>query len=379
MIIQDIKVVPVGKYLFVKIYTDNGIVGLGEAGAWGFLEATIGAINKFKKYLIGKNPMHIEHHWQYMYRSLYFRGSIVMSAISAIDIALWDIKGKYLGVPVYELLGGKCRSKVRTYVPIFEFDAESMAQGCADAKKQGYTAARLIIPTIQNGNGNIDDETFGGKIEIAVEKIKKCREAVGSKFDLCVEVHRSMTVSESITFARRIEKYNPYFIEDPIAPDSIDAMVEVAKKTKVPIATGERAISIQEFEMLLSRRGAQYARPDVCAVGGLTASKKIASIAESHYVGIIPHNPLGPVSTAACLQLDASIPNFAIQEYPSFNYNGEEDSMTKEPLQVENGYIIIPNAPGIGVELVDDVSKKFPPLQRDLAVKIAMDGSVMDR
>jgi len=147
----------------------------------------------------------------------------------------------------------------------------------------------------------------------------------------------------------------------------------------VPIATGERAISIQEFEMLLSRRGAQYARPDVCAVGGLTASKKIASIAESHYVGIIPHNPLGPVSTAACLQLDASIPNFAIQEYPSFNYNGEEDSMTKDPLQVENGYIIIPNAPGIGVELVDDVSKKFPPLQRDLEVKIAMDGSVMDR
>ena len=379
MIIEEIKLVPAGRYLFIEIHTDTGIVGLGEIGAWGFLDAAAGAIEKFKKYLLKQDPMKIEHHWQYMYRSLFFRGSIIQSAISAIDIALWDIKGKYLGVPVYELMGGKCRDRVRTYVPIFKFEAQAMAEGCRNAKEKGYTAARLIIPTVENETGNKKDETFSGKIDIAVEKIRACREAVGPEFDLCVEIHRSMTVAEAITFAREIEKYNPYFIEDPIAPDNMDAMVEVAQKTRIPIATCERAVTIQEFEMLLSRRGAQYVRPDVCAVGGLTAAKKIAAIAEAHYVGIVPHNPLGPVSTAACLQLDACIPNFSIQEYPSFNFSGEDDSMVKTPLKDKDGYLHIPDTPGIGVELVDNVTERFPPSQRDLKVKIAMDGSVADR
>jgi galactonate dehydratase len=379
MKIEEIKLVPADKYLFVQIFTDEGIVGLGEIGAWGFLDATAGAIEKFKGYLINQDPLKIEHHWQYMYRSLFFRGSVVQSAIAAIDIALWDIKGKHLGVPVYQLMGGKCREKVRTYVPIFKHDAEAMAEGCRKAQGRGYTAARLIIPTMQREPGNRDDETFNGKIEIAVDKIRACREAVGSRFDLCVEVHRSMSVAEAITFAREIEKYNPYFIEDPIAPDNMDAMVEVAQKTRIPIATCERAITIQEFEALLARRGAQYVRPDVCAVGGLTAAKKIASIAEAHYVGIVPHNPLGPVSTAACLQLDACIPNFAIQEYPSFNFDGEDNSMVKTPLVEKDGYLFIPDAPGIGVELVDNVTELFPPKQRDLAMKIAIDGSVADR
>ena len=379
MKIDDIQLVPADKYLFVKIYTDEGIVGLGEIGAWGFLDAAAGAIEKFKRYLLNQDPMKIEHHWQYMYRSLFFRGSIIQSALSAIDIALWDIKGKHLGVPVYQLMGGKCRDKVRTYVPVFKFEANAMAEGCRLAQERGYTAARLIIPTIENETGNKNDETYGGKIAIAVEKIRACREAVGPRFDLCVEVHRSMSVAEAITFAREIEPYNPYFIEDPIAPDSVDAMVEVAQKTRIPIATCERAITIQEFETLLSRRGAQYVRPDVCTIGGLTAAKKIAAIAEAHYVGIVPHNPLGPVSTAACLQLDACIPNFAIQEYPSFNFDGQDNSMVKAPLMEKDGYLFIPDTPGIGVELVDNVTALFPPKQRDLAVKIAMDGSVADR
>jgi galactonate dehydratase len=377
MIIEDIKLVPADKYLFVQIHTDTGIVGLGEIGAWGFLDATAGAIEKFKKYLLKQDPMKIEHHCQVMYRSLFFRGSIVQSAISAIDIALWDIKGKYLGVPVYQLMGGKCRDRVRTYVPVFKHEAGAMAEGCREAQERGYTAARVIIPTMKNETDS-KNETFSGKIEIAVEKIRVCREAVGPKFDLCVEIHRSMSVAEAITFAREIEKYNPYFLEDPIAPDNMDAMVEVAQKTRIPIATGERAITIQEFETLLARRGAQYLRPDVCAVGGLTAAKKIASIAEAQYVGIVPHNPLGPVSTAACLQLDACIPNFSIQEYPSFNFDGADNSMVKKPLLEKDGYLHIPDAPGIGVELVDDVTKLFPPKQRKLGMKIAMDGSVAD-
>lgn len=149
-------------------------------------------------------------------------------------------------------------------------------------------------------------------------------------------------------------------------------------KTTIPVATGERFINIQEFEMLLQRKGARYVRPDVCALGGITPSKKVAAIAEANYVNIVPHNPLGPVSTAACLQIDAAIPNFGIQEFPSFYHQGNEAEMTKEPLKEENGYLIIPDTPGIGIELVDDICERFPAKQRSISAQIAYDGSVYD-
>lgn len=368
MKISDIEIKAAGRYMFVQVHTDDGITGLGEIGTWGYLDAAAEVIRKFKKHLVGQEALDTEHLWQSLYRATYFRGSVILGAISAIDIALWDIKGKHLGVPVYQLMGGKCREKVRVYVPVFEFEAEAMAKRCHEVQKRGFTAARLFIPVYHNKNREKKDETFSGKIDIAVEKIRACREAVGPYFDLCIEIHRSMSVPEAITFAREIEKYNPYFIEDPIAPDDMDAMVEVAQKTRVPVATGERAINIQEFAMLVKRSGAQYLRPDVCAVGGLTAAKKICSIAEAHSVEIVPHNPLGPVSTAACLQLDACISNFGIQEFPSFNDNGSEDAMVKTPLVVEDGYLLLPDSPGIGVELVEDVTERFPPAQRELLI-----------
>ena len=381
MKIVDVKTIRAGKYLFLKIETDSEITGIGEAGAWSFLDATIGAINKFKGWLIGKNPFEIEQLWQMMYRNTYFRGAVIMSAISAIDIALWDIKGKALGVPVYELLGGKCRDRVRTYAPVFEFNAESMAQGCKCIQDRGFTAARLML-TDEMNNCPVEmlETTYSNRVTTAIEKVRRCREAVGDRFDLCVEIHRSMNPSEAAAVAEGILPYHPMFIEDPIPPDNHAVMSYIAGKTSVPVATGERFINIQEFELLLSENGARYIRPDVCVLGGITAAKKAASIAEAHYVGVVPHNPLGPISTAACLQLDACIPNFAIQEFPSFYEKGHEDQMMVEPFAVSDGCIIIPDAPGIGIELVEDIEEKFPPVnaRQELFCKTAFDGSIVD-
>ena len=346
MKITDVKLVFAKHYLFVQVYTDEGIVGLGEAGNWGYLGATAAAVEKFIPYLIGKDPFRIEDFNQNFYRSVYFRGSVIMSAISAIDIALWDIKGKKLGVPVYELLGGRVRDKIRVYAsPMSKaMDPESLTKSYRELKDQGFTAAKIFVNGPVRSVNDGRDEFFSGRVEDELEKVRICRQAVGNDFDFILEVHRGMTVPEAVAFGREVETYRPMVLEDPITPDNIDSMAEVAAKVHVPIATGERFIDLKEFEMLLSRRAAQYIRPDVCAVGGITTSKKICAVAEAHDVLVIPHNPLGPVSTAACLQLCACIPNLGIQELPGFCLNGAEDAMVKEPLRFENGCMEIGRA-----------------------------------
>lgn len=379
MKITDIKLKRAKHYLFVNIYTDAGIVGLGEAGNWGYLDATAAAIMKYKDYLIGKDPFQTEHHYQNMYRCMYFRGSVIMSAISAIDIALWDIKGKALGVPVYQLLGGKTRDKVRVYAssmrPI-RTTAEGLAADCVKLKEQGFTAAKLFV-----GDSDVDESNdfYSNKITRLANKVAASREAVGDDFDLIVEVHRGLNFAEAVTFAREIEQYRPMVLEDPIPPDDPDAMGELARRINIPIATGERFIQYQEFQTLLARNAAVYVRPDVCAVGGITVAKKVAALAEAHSAMVIPHNPLGPVSTAACLQICASIPNLGIQELPGFCLNGQEDAMVKEPLRCENGYLLIPDTPGIGVELADDAEMRYPSVERGgTDGHFHIDGSVRD-
>lgn len=379
MKITGIDYIPASKYLFIKIHTDEGITGIGEIGSWGYLDGTLGVLKKLEGYLIGQDPSRIEHHWQYMYRSMYFRGSIIMSAIAAIDIALWDIKGKALGVPVYELLGGQYRDKVRTYPAVFKFTPEEMAAACVEIKAQGFTAARLMITSdARQRTCGIEDSIFSHRVSTQIARVRACREAVGDDFDLILEIHRSMSVSDAIAFAKGVEAYNPLFLEDPIAPDNDEVMAEVAGKTWLPIATGERFITVQEFENLLTKKAARYVRPDLCALGGITACKKVAAIAESHYVDIVPHNPLGPVSTAACLQLDAAVPNVCIQKFPSFYLSGGEKDMITTELKLDHGFLVVPNAPGIGIELVDDITEKFPPAQRSINCQISYDGSVRD-
>lgn len=381
MKITDVKLIYAKHYLFVHIYTDEGIVGLGEAGNWGYLGATAAAIEKFIPYLLGKSPFRIEDFNQNFYRSVYFRGSVIMSAISAIDIALWDIKGKALGVPVYELLGGKTREKIRVYASVMEkaADAQTLTRSYKALKEQGFTAAKIFVNGPVKSISDGRDEFFSGRVADELEKVRICREAVGDDFDFVLEAHRGMTVPEAVAFGREVEKYRPMVFEDPITPDNMDSMAEVASKVAVPIATGERFINLKEFEMAMSRHVCQYIRPDVCAVGGITTSKKICSLAEAHDVLVIPHNPLGPVSTAACLQLCACIPNLGIQELPGFCLNGAEDAMVKEPLHFEDGCMVIPKAPGIGVELADNAAQLYPANERGSnAARRAFDGSVKD-
>ncbi|MBM04216.1 MAG: galactonate dehydratase [Chloroflexi bacterium] len=378
MKITKIEPLLIDRYLFVKIYTDEGLTGLGESGAWGFLEASKSAIDQFSRYLLGKNPLNIEHHWQYMYRFSHFRGAAIMGAISALDIALWDIAGKYFGVPSYQLLGGKTRDKARVYYHVFGNTKQKLIDGIIDAKAQGFTAVGHLTPFLDESREIPYFKTHADMINDAIDTVRSYREAVGNSVDLCIEIHRKLNPAEAVVLARGIEQFHPLFYEDPILPDNFDAMGLVAERISIPIATGERFHSIHEFDMLLKRGAVQYVRPDVCLAGGISHSKKIAALAEANYVNVVPHNPLSPVSTAACIQLAACIPNFAIQELPNGENIPPKSEIVKSSLLVEDGFIIIPDSPGIGVELYEDAAEKYPPNIRKVETRLNSDGSIKD-
>ena len=379
MKITSIETIPVDRYLFVQVHTDAGITGLGESGAWGYLEASASAVETFKRYLIGQDPLRIEHHWQYLYRWSHFRGAAIMGGLSAIDIALWDIAGKHFGVPCYQLLGGKTRDKARVYYHVFGQTKDELVRGCIEAKKQGFTAVGHLTPFLDEPHDVPYFKTHADKMEDAIETVGRYREAVGNEVDLCVEIHRRLSPAEAIVLGRGIEKYHPFFFEDPVLPDNLDDMAYVAQHINIPIATGERIHTIFEFEMLLSRNAVQYVRPDVCLAGGLTHSKKIAALAEARHVGVVPHNPLSPVSTVACIHLAACIPNFALQEYPRGEGQPPKSEMVKGTLKIENGFLTIPDAPGLGIELAEDAAKRFPYKPRQVQTRLNTDGSVVDQ
>jgi galactonate dehydratase len=379
MKITDLEILPIDRYLFLRIQTDAGIVGLGESGAWGYLEASATVIEGYRDYLIGKDPLLIEHHQQYLYRCTHFRGAAIMGAISAIDIALWDIAGKHFGVPCYQLLGGKCRDKARVYYHVKGDTKEKLIQGCIDAKAEGFTAVGHLTPFLDEAREVSYFKTHSEKIKDATDTVAAYRDAVGNSVDLCIEIHRRMEPAEAIALGRAIESFRPYFFEDPIRPDNFDQMAEIAKKINIPIATGERLHTIHEFQMLLSRGAVQYVRPDVCLAGGITQSKKIAALAEAHHVGVVPHNPLSPVSTAACIQVAASIPNFALQEYPAGEGKPPKSEIVKEVLECKDGFITIPDRPGIGVELAEGAAEKYPFKGRKKHTRLHVDGSVIDQ
>jgi galactonate dehydratase len=373
MKIKEIETIFADRFLFVRVHTDEGLTGIGESGAWGHLEASAGAVETFKRYLMDKDPLQIELHQQYMYRCSHFRGAAVMGAISAIDIALWDIMGKHFGVPCYQLLGGKYRDGIRVYYHVIESSHEELVEGCRKAKEMGFTAVGHLSPFTSESF----DMTHTGMMMDAAGRVGDYRAAVGDEVDLCIEIHRELKPSQAIVLGRMIEKYRPMFYEDPIPPDNIDAMERVARHISIPIATGERLLTPQEFQMLLSRDAAEYIRPDLCTVGGITGAKKIAAIAEANYVGVIPHNPLSGVSTAACIQLAASIPNFIIQEYPRYETLPVRE-LVKSNLKRDKGYLKIPDDPGIGAELNDDLLEEFPYKPRTPSTLLRKDGSIVD-
>jgi galactonate dehydratase len=386
MRIEKVEPIFVNRFLFVQITTDSGLVGLGESGAWGFHDATASAMATFAEYLIGKDPLRIEHHWQYLYRWSHFRGSVIMGALSAIDIALWDIAGKYHDAPVHELLGGKIRDKARAYACLFGATRDQLYDDLKRAKESGFTAVGHLTPFLDIPRDVPYFESHARKIADAVEIVECCREIAGRDVDLCIEVHRRLSPYEAVQFGRAIEPCRPLFLEDPVTPDNFDETSYVAEKIAIPIATGERLTSLWEFQMLAKRNAAQIFRPDICMVGGISAARKIAALAEASHIGISPHNPLSAISTAACLQIAATAPAFIVQEYPAHLW---KDSSPANPLvgmlcegaPVHDGagFLVIGDAPGLGVSLLPDVSKHFPRRRRNIKTRQHIDGSVVDQ
>ncbi len=386
MRIESVVPIFIDRYLLVEIRTDTGIVGIGESGAWGFQEATATTIERFAEYLVGKDPLLIEHHWQYLYRWTHFRGSVVMGALSAIDIALWDIAGKHYGAPVHRLLGGPVRRRARVYYHVFGQTTDKLCEGIADAREKGFTAVGHLTPFLDSPREEPYFEAYARKIGDAAAAVRRYRDVAGPDVDLCIEIHRRLAPYEAVELGRAIEGYHPLFIEDPVLPDNVDEMAYVAEKVDAPIATGERFTSIWDFQMLLNRKAAQVVRPDVCIVGGITGARKVAAMAEAAHVAVVPHNPLSPVSTAACLQIAAIAPTFLLQEFPNELWGAGEDlrpeagqMLVGAPEHDGEGFVAISDEPGIGVSLREGAVDQFPYKKREILTRLAVDGSVVDQ
>jgi galactonate dehydratase len=354
MKIDKIESLLMGNGYVVRIHTDTGISGIGQTACWGYPEAVEQIVATFERYLLGQNPLRIEHHWQYLYRMGPFRGTVLCGAISAVDIALWDIKGKHFGVPVWELLGGNCRDKIRLHLLGGGSTPETMFNAAKAAVEEGFTALKFD-PVV----GGYQDMTVERMVKTARDLVAAAREGGGADLDLIVEVHRKLTPMNSIVLAEALVPFNLYFFEDPIQIDSIVSQAEIAKRISIPLGIGERLTTIWEFRELLAAGGPQYVRPDVALAGGITHCKKIAAIAESYHSAVVTHNFLSPLITAASLHLDTSIPNFITQEY-SKGDEADHNAVYKTSYKREGGFIPIPEAPGLGVELDDDLIAQTP-------------------
>lgn len=358
MKITKIETVLTGwRRMFVKVHTDEGITGIGEGGNWGFREAMLGAVHRMEEPLLGQNPLRIEYLNQELYSRFKFGGTVVASAISAIDIALWDIKGKYYNIPVYEMLGGAVRKKIRIWGVVFGKNISDSVECALKLKQEGYSCIRLNPTNIAEAQGS----AFSERMYAMSQMIHKIREAVGNSVDIGCEIHRSLQPHEAIRLMELVEDCNLLFFEDPINYENYDSLLALVKKAKAPIGVGERSFCIQDVEMLLKENSISFLRPDVAVMGGITGCKKAAGIAEAHYTNIIPHIATGSVCVAASLHLAASIPNFEVMEMcPA---PGEWEKIQEEittPFKIEEGYMYLPEGPGLGVELREDILQTAP-------------------
>ncbi|WP_251866022.1 mandelate racemase/muconate lactonizing enzyme family protein [Achromobacter sp. Marseille-Q4962] len=385
--ISSVEALHVGQFLYARIRTEAGLTGYGEAGSWGHIEAAKAALEKFGKYLVGKDANQIEHHWNVMQRFSHFRGTAISAAVSAIDIALWDLLGKRLQVPVWQLLGGSYRNKLRVYGHVYAETLDEVLAECRRLRDEGFTAVGHINPFLDEPEGQSYFRSHVGKVRDAQERVMAFREAVGPDVDLLIEMHRRLNPAEAIAIGQVLEPLAPMWLEDPLRPEFYTQMTAVGNAIRVPIATGERFNGPAEFHQQLSGGAVRYARASVCVCGGITGAKKIAALAEAQNVDVAPHNPLSPISLAACMQVATSIPNFAIQEYPTGFENlvlksGQKllgaDLVKSYPVP-ESGFITVPDAPGIGVELVDDVENMRAPLYRPSSMRYTVDGAPLDQ
>jgi galactonate dehydratase len=375
--ITDIKTFLVGaatrNYVFVKVETDGGIHGVGEAYSAGPDEATVATINDFKRWLIGQDPRNIEHLWATMYNFTRFPGGLVVNAaMSGIEHAFWDISGKAAGVPVYMLLGGKCREKVRLYQSAGGSEPGQVAEAAkALVERYGYTAIKMQ-PHPPRGNA----QPYNLVTRAAGQRVRAVREALGPDVDIGVDIHaKFFEVNRAVRVAHAIEPYNPMWLEEPIRPENVDAMRKLSDRVNIPLASGECNYTKYEFQRILAAQALDIVQPDVCLCGGLLEMKKIAAMAEAHYVVVAPHNPMGPVATTVNVHFAASTPNFFILEYHPDDRAPRKD-LLKEPLMVKDGYIPLPVKPGFGIELNEEAFKHYPPKPWHRGFDYRADGSV---
>lgn len=387
MKITEIRTVVVNaqmrNWVFVKVETDqDGLTGWGEASLEWKTRAVAGAVEDLKPFILGEDPTRIEHIYQKLYRQPFFRpGVIGMSAISGIEQACWDILGKVLGVPVYKLLGGAVRDKVRMYTHLgggdmsavyASFDPSRVIDLAREVVGRGYTAVKVVfVPYSEPLMGVPPVKKFA-------EVMRRLREAVGDEVDIMIDFHGRTYPATAIDYIHAVTEHRPYFCEEPVPQENIDALAEVKRAVRVPIATGERLVTRHQFREVLEKQAAHVIQPDLCHCGGLLEAKKIAAMAEAYYVGVAPHNPLGPVANAAALHFALSTPNFLIQE----------DMLTDVPwrwevvesaLRTERGYWLPTEEPGLGIRVNEREAAKHPYVQEPLTSAVyAPDGAVLD-
>ncbi len=342
------------RYSFLKVHTDAGLVGLGEACLEGRARVVEAAVMDFADLLVGQDPRHVERLWNLMVRSSFYPpGSVLASAVSAVDQALWDIMGKHYDAPVHALLGGAVRERLRVYqhVNVGDWavgvqDEDQLVELAARARQavaDGYTMIKTALP----GPARVLESK--AYIDSVVARIARLREAVGDDVDVAVDFHGRVAPALALQLIRELEHLKPLFIEEPCLPENVDAMARIVAASTLPIATGERLFTRWGFRELLEKAGVAVVQPDVAHCGGISEARKIAAMAETYYAGFAPHNPLGPVNLAASLQVSATVPGFLAQEQLTLG-----QGLIRQPFTQQGGYIELPTAPGLGVELDEE-------------------------
>ena len=342
------------RWLFLKIETDEGLIGWGEPVLEGRAHTVATAVDELSDYLVGEDPLQIEKHWQAMYRGAFYRGGpILMSAIAGVDQALWDIKGKYHDAPVHQLLGGQVRDRIKVYAWVGGDRPADIVASAQQAIADGFSATKM------NLTEELQVVDHLSKIDDAVERIASLRSAVGNKLDIAVDFHGRVHAPMAKVLIKAIEPYNPLFIEEPVLSEHLETMAQLRRNTHIPIATGERLYSRFDYKNLFTLGAADIIQPDLSHAGGITECKKIAAMAESWDLALAPHCPLGPIALAACLQIDAVSQNAFIQEQSQgIHYNQSNDltDYLSDPsvLHFSDGYVDIPQGPGLGININED-------------------------
>ncbi|MCY3779306.1 MAG: galactonate dehydratase [Chloroflexi bacterium] len=374
MKITDVKVYLAREwrtFCFVVVETDEGIRGIGEAGITGRELAVGGAIEHFRPLLIGQDPFRSEHIWQLLFRGGFFPAQrILTAAIAAIDIALWDIKGKALGVPVYDLLGGRARDRVLTYNHNGGDTVEELVECCQRSMDEGWKVLRWGLAHEPDGVLEPDVE-----VRRAIKEFEALRLALGDEIKLAIDVHTRLNMADALWLCQEVEQYRPYFIEDPLRVENSQSYRNLRGRTTAPLAAGEQYNSKWEFRQVIEEELIDYARVDLCICGGITEAKKIAAMCETHYIELAVHNPIGPVATTAFLHLCLSVPNCAVQELPRRPGESLPDLVLNQP-EWEDGYLLPPTAPGLGIEFNPEALSKYPFSMGELKHLRRADGSV---